>query len=235
MGKNTFKYINRHRKKDAVLLHGWASDSKIFDLLNINYNYIIVEDFDPFTFQKNLVNFLQNNNFRKISIFGWSMGGFAGADFATKYDYLIDDLILCSVKEKYEKKTIQQIKSLIRENKSAFLYKFFRDCFSEFEKKLGYYDWFRKNLQSSYLHFDVESLLIGLDYLENTCLETKKIESFRLKLIFGLADKIINAKEALSLKNELKNADFLVMENRGHIPFIELQGNLVDEGINFLR
>lgn len=215
---NKFKYINRHHKKDLVLLPGWATDHRIFEKLDIEYNYIVVEDFDPLSFSGQLVGFLQNNGFRKVSLFGWSMGGFAAADFAVKNSYLIDEIILVGVKERYDEKGIKKVKELLNENKRAYLYKFYRECFSGPEKES--FKWFKDNLMIKYLDLELPFLVDGLDYLAKSRLDTEALGRFKTRFVYGAGDKIVPAGEIIALKKMMPGSEFVFVEGSGHIPFL---------------
>lgn len=215
---NKFKYINRHHKKDIVLLPGWATDYRIFDRLDIEYNYIVPVEFDPDSLSYDLVQYLQNNDFRKVSIYGWSLGGFAGADFAVKKPYLVDELVLVGVKEKYDEKGIEKVKGLLLENKKAYLYKFYRDCFSSKDKEA--LSWFKEKLMADYLDlFENEKLLKWLDYLLATPLDLEALSKMKVRFVYGAADKIVPAAEIMSLKKKTPSAEFVFIENKGHLAF----------------
>lgn len=214
---NKFKYINRHQKNDIVLLPGWATDARVFENMDIGYNYIVPEDFEPFSFSENLISFLQDNGFRKVSLFGWSMGGFAAADFAVKNRYLADELILVGVKERYDGQGIEKVKGLISENKRAYLYKFFRECFAEKEKDA--YKRFKEDLMPGYLDQELSDLMSGLDYLARTPLDAAALEDIKVRFVFGAGDRIIPAAEVIALKKKMPRSEFVFVEGRGHAPF----------------
>jgi len=215
---NKFKYINRHHKKDIVLLPGWATDHRVFEKLDIAYNYIIPVEFDPDPLPYDLVQYLQNNDFRSVSIYGWSLGGFAGADFAVKYPYMIDEIVLVGVKEIYQREGVDKVKTLLSENKKAYLYKFYRDCFSAKDKDS--YAWFKGTLMADYLNsFDDEKLISGLDYLLAVPLNLKALAEMKVRFVYGAADKIVPAAEVMSLKNKIPSAEFVFVEDKGHFTF----------------
>jgi len=215
---NKFKYINRHHKKDIVLLPGWATDHRIFEKLDIAYNYIIPVEFEPDSLPYDLVQYLQNNDFRSVSIYGWSLGGFAGADFAVKYPYMVDEIILAGVKEKYQKEGIDKIKGLLSENRKAYLYKFYRDCFSAKDKDP--YIWFKETLMADYLSsFDEEKLIKGLDYLLNMPLNLEELGKMNPRFVYGAADKIVPAAEVMALKKKIPSAEFVFVDGKGHFTF----------------
>ncbi len=215
---NKFKYINRHQKKDIVLLPGWATDYRVFDRLDLEYNYIVPVEFYPDTLSSDLVQYLQNNGFKRVSLYGWSLGGFCGADFAVKYPYAADEVTLVGVKEKYKVDGIEKVKKLLSENKKAYLYKFYRDCF--FAKDKASYMWFKENLMRDYLeHFSEERLFKGLDYFLKTPLDIKNLQKVKLKLVYGAADKIVPAAEVMSLKDKIPSSKLFFVEDRGHFAF----------------
>lgn len=214
---NKFKYINRHHKKDIVLLPGWATDHRIFGKLDIEYNYIVPEDFDPSSFSGRLVGFLQDNGFRKVSLFGWSMGGFAAADFAVKNSYLIEEIILIGVKEKYDESGIEKVRGYLNENKRAYLYKFYRECFSGPEKEV--FNWFKDNLMAEYLDLELPRLMNGLDYLAKSRLDTGSLGRLKTRFVYGTGDKIVPAGEIMALKKKMPRSEFVFVDNSGHIPF----------------
>ncbi|MBU0880591.1 MAG: alpha/beta hydrolase [Candidatus Omnitrophica bacterium] len=72
-----FKLISTPGAKDTMLLiPGWATDYRIFNNLNIKYNYLLPVEFSPFMFSEDLLAAMKENGIKKISVLGWSMGGF---------------------------------------------------------------------------------------------------------------------------------------------------------------
>lgn len=213
-----FNYINRGKKKDIVLLHGWATDNRIFDLLDIDYNYILPLELDPQKFEQEMLDYMSKSDKPRVSLLGWSMGSFIAADFAVKYSDLIDKLILVSIKGKYDKNSIEEIKKKITESRKAYLYKFYLDCFSEGEEdKLK---WFRANLMRDYLEkFSVETLIAGLEYLSEAGLKIHGLNKLRPEIIYGMKDKIIPVNEIISLKQQMPDVKFTLIEGMGHLPF----------------
>ena len=79
------EFINRGYKENLVLVPGWATDWRIFDGLDLNYNYISLIEFSPLNFTDGLSQYLENKSINKVSMLGWSMGAFLAADFTVKY------------------------------------------------------------------------------------------------------------------------------------------------------
>ena len=154
-----FKFIDRGFKDLAVLIPGWAADYRIFGPLKLEFNYLLPLTFHPCTFEKDLLKTIRENNIDKVSLFGWSLGGFLASSFAARHKGLIDRLILVSIRKKYDKSKLLEIKTHLGKNKRGYLYKFYMQCFFKKESM----QWFRKNLLKTYseeldLGYLVESL-----------------------------------------------------------------------------
>jgi len=77
-----FKYLDRGSDKTIVLIPGWATDYRIFDSLNVKFNYLLPLDFSPDTFENVILNALEEKGIEKVSLFGWSLGAFLAAEFS---------------------------------------------------------------------------------------------------------------------------------------------------------
>lgn len=214
-----FNLLKRGFSKTLVLIAGWATDYRIFNTLNLEFNYLIAHRPSPFNFSEELLGILKENNLKKISLFGWSMGGFLAFDFATKYPEKIEELILVSVRRQYEKESIERIKTSLRKNRQGYLYKFYQDCFSEREKEAFF--WFKENLFKSYLReMKTDLLLEGLDYLLRARIGHELLKGLGLRFIHGKLDKIAPIEEIFQLTKSLPKARFISLQDRGHLPFL---------------
>ena len=218
-----FKLFNRGFKKTVVLIPGWATDYRIFNALELNYNYLLPIKYYPFNFEKELRELLSRESIDKISLFGWSMGGFLASDFAAKNPDRVDELILLNVQKKFKPHLLQDIKLKLKENKKAFLYKLYLNSFSE-EDKEGL-SWFKKHLLMSYIEeLRLEDLLSGLDYLSGTQINPGPLAGIKRIIIFhGALDKIASLNEAEQIKSELSQAEFICLPGAGHVPFFNRQ------------
>lgn len=219
MPKPIFKYLDRGQQKTIVLIPGWATDYRIFDSLNLKFNYLLPLDFSPSTFESSILNTLGEQGIGKISLLGWSLGGFLAAELSAKYPNLVEELILVSIRKKYKKKEIAGIKELLKKNKKGYLYKFYGQCFSE---KISL-SWFKKNLLKTYCEqFDLEYLLKTLDYLEKAQINTQELLGIeRIKIIHGESDEIAPIDEAREVQEAIAGAELITIKNSGHIPFLE--------------
>ncbi len=215
-----FKSFNRGFKKTIALIPGWATDYRIFNTLELNYNYLLPIECHPFNFAKELRESLDRESIDRISLFGWSMGGFLAADFASKNPDRVDELILLSVQKKFSPDLLEDIKLMLKKNKKAFLYRLYLNSFSEADKE-GL-TWFKQRLLMSYIdELKLEDLLCGLDYLSRTQINPESLAGIKKIIIFhGREDKIASFNEAQQIKSELSQAEFICLRGTGHVTFL---------------
>lgn len=215
--QSKFKLVERGFEKSLVLVPGWASDYRIFDSLDLEYNYLLPEEFDPFGFENSLKEFLMQRSLSKVSMFGLSLGGFVAAEFAAMNPGLVDELFLLSIRRRYNLKVLQDIELKLQKNRKAFLNKFYLAGFAKRDKE-GLI-WFKKNLLKRYLEgIKPEELLRGLDYLSSTYLKPESLSAIRkLKIFHGKMDAIAPVREAQVIKSYLPQAELICIENSGHL------------------
>ncbi len=214
-----FKYLDRGSDKTIVLIPGWATDYRIFDSLNVKFNYLLPLDFSPDTFENVILNALEEKGIEKVSLFGWSLGAFLAAEFSTKHPNLIEELILVSIRKKYKQEEITGIGELLKKSKKGYLYKFYGQCFFKQENL----SWFKKNLFKIYCQdFDIKYLLKTLDYLKKAKINTQGLAGIeRIKIIHGERDEIAPIDEARGVQERIAGSQFLTIKDSGHIPFLE--------------
>lgn len=222
----SLKYIERGEKGTAVLIPGWASDYRIFASLDIKFNYLLPLGFSPLHFEKSLLRALRRYKIAKISLLGWSLGGFWAAEFAAKYTDLIDELILVSIRKRYRAPELARIESRLRKNKKQCLYEFYSRCFYSQDRL----HWFRKNLLKSYCReLDLDYLSATLDYLKDRKINPQALRGImKIKIIHGEFDRIAPLVEAIDIKNSLPRAKFIRLRRTGHMPFLRTDfGNYI--------
>jgi pimeloyl-[acyl-carrier protein] methyl ester esterase len=214
----TFKFLDRGENSSLVLVPGWASDWRIFDSLDLPFNYLLPLDFSPFTFQEGLLSAIGEYGLRKLSLLGWSLGGFLAAEFDAKYGSYVEELILVSVRRKYPIEDLETIKAYLLKNKKGYLNKFYSRCFHEEPD----WDYFRKKFARRYCEeMKLDSLIGGLDYLARAQIRIEPLEKIgKIKIIHGEFDRIVPPDEARELANKLPRAEFIIIKNSGHIPFL---------------
>jgi len=218
-----FKYIDRGYRNTLVLIPGWATDHRIFEFLDLKYNYILPLNLSPFNFCGRLSEELKGAGIEKVSILGFSLGGFIAVEFARKYPEFIDELVLVSIREKYSKKDISQVRSLVSESKEAFLYKFYSQCIPDKEQ----FKFFKQNLLKYYFYkLTPHCLDEALTYLEAGSIKPAALEKVkRVRIMHGERDEIAPLAEALNIKGRLEAAEFILLKDTGHLPFLKKDFN----------
>jgi len=219
--KTKFRYINREHKRTIALIPGWASDHRIFNALRLDFNYLVPVTFSPSSFVNDLETALLDNKIKKLSLLGWSMGGFLAAEFAAKNKDLMEYLILVSVRKKYPEQEINKVKRSISRNKIGYLYKFYKACFINNEEMA----WFKKNLFKEYCrNINTDELMAGLRYLYSTDMRLVDFKNPPFKTIFihGEKDTIAPIREAEDVKAHLQNAAFVHVDRAGHMPLFKV-------------
>ena len=216
---NRFDYIDRGEARTLVLIPGWASDSRIFTGLDLSYNYLAPENLSPFDFKESLMDAIEERGIKKISLFGWSLGGFLAQEFAMEYPDLIDRLILVSVRKGYKEEELSEIRKNLKRSKEGYLYKFYSQCFSSAHNL----SIFKRGLLKSYLKaFSLEELLDSLDYLGSQRIDTVFLNGLKdIKIVHGRHDRIAPIEEAIEIARIVEGAELKIVEGAGHIPFLE--------------
>lgn len=215
-----FKFADRNEKQYLVLIAGWAFDCRIFNSLDLPYNYCFFEGDSIASFEDQMKKLLQEKGIEKISIFGFSQGAFAASLFAAANPDKVSELILVGLRKKYDEKDLQNIKNHLAKNPSAFLYRFYKDCFSQDEKET--YLLFKRTLLKDYLaRLSAAQLAEALNWLSRQQITPKSLEKIKkIKIVHGTEDAIAPFSEAEDIARSLPQAHFIVFENTGHLPFL---------------
>lgn len=211
---NKFEYIDRGYQNSIVLIPGWANDYRIFETLDLKFNYLVPLKLSPPTFEDDLLAVLRNKKISRIRLLGISMGGFMAAQFAFRHPDSIEEIVLASIRKKYKQEEIQEVRKNLTKAKDTFLYKFYKMCFSKDD--IGR---FNKNLFKSYSkEFDLSNLLKDLDYLENAEIKPEQLTATKkINIIHGEHDRIAPIEEALDIKKKIPHAKFVCVKGAGHI------------------
>ncbi len=226
--KSEFKFVDRGFKETIVLIPGWATDYRIFSRLELNYNYLLPVKFHPFVFIEALLKQLDASGIEKVSLFGWSLGGFLANDFSLANPERVNKLILISVCNKFNPHKLEVIRERILKNKKAYLHKFYIDCF--FPNSQSGYVWFKDNLLKDYLkETALEDLAAGLDYFLQSAIAVESLSLIKnVKIFHGAKDKIVSLKESaqtwgqffLDNRQSVSKIEFISLSESGHIPFL---------------
>lgn len=202
-----------------VLVPGWASDYRIFDSLDLNFNYLIPFFCSPFDFERKLLKVIRDNKISRLSFFGWSLGGLLAANFSAKFPQIVDKLILVGIRNKYPAIQLAEIRNFLKRSKKGYLSRFYSQCFSNQKTSLK----FRKGLMKDYLKdLDLSFLLEGLNYLEQTEIDVSGLRVLnQVVIIQGENDKIVPLAEVKDIKDNLPQAEFILVKGAGHAVFLE--------------
>lgn len=217
--RSEFKFLDRGFGKAMALLPGWATDHRIFSRLELDYNYLVMQNPGVSFFVQDLNNALRENRIEKISLFGYSMGGFLALDFAEKYPGKIEELNLVGIRKKYREDELDGVRRNLEKNKRAFLTGFYRDCFSDLDEGRL---WFKNGLLRSYIEeMPLDELLDGLDYLQGASIRPEAINTLgNVRIFHGEEDRIAPFEEARALALLAPRARFIPLPKMGHIPFL---------------
>ena len=218
MNSTDFEFIDRGKPDSIVLIPGWATDYRIFNSLELAFNYLVPMHLSPYTFEESLVAALEDNNLSTISLFGWSMGGFLAYEFAVRNISLVDELILVGIRWKYKKEEIKAVEEALKARKKGYLNRFFSDCFCGNNVNES-----NKGLLREYCRdMELDYLLNTIDYLSKTEINAELLQQIqKITIIHGEKDRIAPIREAVEIKDAVNNARFILVEESGHIPFLE--------------
>lgn len=215
--KSEFEFRNRGFKDALVLIPGWATDWRIFDGLELDYNYLLATKLHASDFNRELLSQMDRHKISKVSVFGFSLGGFLAAEFACAYPEKIAKLILLGVRKCYDPQLLENIKRQILSARRTWLYKFYLNCFSKADAYSR--EWFRKNLLKEYLNkLSLDELIRGLDYLAGHALNLQALAKVGdIRIFHGRDDMIAPVKEALEIKADLPQIKFTLLGDKGHL------------------
>lgn len=203
-----------------VLAPGWATDSRIFARLQPALPDALTIDATPSEFEAKLLNLMAEKALGRISIMGWSIGGYLAADFALRHPLRVDRLFLLGVRNKYPAPQIEQVRRMVKRNAKAYLTRFYAECFAETESEAR--DWFTRNLLRDYLaQNSTENLLAGLDYLSQAEIPPGKLAQIQnVTFVHGTKDRIAPIGDVVCLQPQMPRHGFIFIENGGHAVFL---------------
>jgi pimeloyl-ACP methyl ester carboxylesterase len=189
--------------------------------IHLPYNTILPTHIRPETFADDLHHWLNENDRQNVSLLGWSMGGFLAADFAKEFPSQVNELFLLSVRQTFDKQSLNSIKELLQKDRRVYLYGFYTQCFRHCPSTQ--LSQFKRSLFKPYIEtMDLEDLLHGLDYLANTTIDTTALSAISSVHFFhGMLDEITPIIEAQTLASQITSATFRTFPDLGHIVFYD--------------
>jgi len=214
-----FKFVDRGFGRSILLIPGWATDCEIFGRLDIPYDYLLPEGAAGHAEEtgKAVEALPEQVRARGIDILGWSMGGYIAADIFTARPAIFDRLILVSMRQRYDKSGLDDVRSFVKRSRAAYLKRFYGGLFSDGED--ADIAWFKESLLKKYTGDTAAlGLFEGLDYLAQAELKAELLNDPKVTLVHGDRDVIAPIGEASSMSARMPLAKFIVIKGAGHLP-----------------
>lgn len=207
-----WQYERRDGGRPVVLLPGWATDARIFGGVDLPGD--VIRPRGLLTGEiSSLTEFLQGHGCPPVTLLGWSLGGFAAADFARQHPALVERVVLVGIRRRYPATQLEEMRRALRQDRARCLAGFYRQCFLPAQREA--YRRFRATLEPAYLaEFAEAELLEGLDYLATAALEPATLPS-SVVMVHGAQDIIAPPAEARWLAEDA-GVDLHVLPGAGH-------------------
>jgi len=215
-----FRFVDNRAAKHLVVVPGWAFDHRIFAGVDLPYNYHVFDGPSISSLADEARELVSELDVQKVSLLGWSKGGFAVCEFAGKHSELVEEVFLAGVRRRYDSKELEAMRKTLVKNRAACLKRFYRRCFAK--EEMPQYQWFKATLLEDYLEtMSAEQLVRDLDWLGQVEIhpeDLKKIET--VKFIHGAADAIAPVEQVRALAEALPQSQLITFEQTGHMPFL---------------
>ena len=212
-----WRYHARGGRRTIVLLPGWATDARIFAELGGDYNLIAPRGMLT-SAPDGLADFLAGLDAAPVVLLGWSLGGYAAADFACRYPDLTARVILVGIRPRYPVEQIDTMRQAIARDRASCLTSFYRQCF--FPGQRSEYRLFQTTLEPAYVAaWGADELLAGLDYLAEASLTPASMPPRPTELVHGAGDVIAPLSEARRL-GEAAGVPVHVVADAAHAVFL---------------
>ncbi|MCX7744389.1 MAG: alpha/beta hydrolase [Flavobacteriales bacterium] len=243
-----FQEINTSYSPTILWLHGFCEDHQIFTALihsmQVNARHILPDlpgygkskpkenfDFSMESFAQCVLEMLNVLNIQQVHCIGHSMGGYICLELAKKYPSLIHSLTLfhstASADSAQKKENRNRTIDIVKKDLNLFLREFHQNLFYD-KNKIRFQstiEQIRKNAASFLTADTVINTLKGLRD-RNDSTDFLKHRTFPLNYIIGRYDPILPANEIIEQAKQLK-ASYTVLEDSGHMGFIEEQENVI--------
>lgn len=215
--------------KDLVLLHGALGSSNQLEplaaILSNHFNVHLMNldghggkdipgKYSIDRFIENLIGFMNDHSLDKVSIFGYSMGGYVAIKAAAKYPDRISSIVTLGTKFNWTPETAaKEVKMLDAE---------------KIEEKVPK---FAERLKSLHAPLDWREVLRGtanmmIDLGNGKGLTDEEIKSVKIPVLIGIGeqDQMVSIEESRRVADILPNGKLMVFEDFQHpIEKIELQ------------
>lgn len=210
-------FIYKDRGYDEVMafLPGWAMGYEIFLELDLPYNYLLLENWNPWTVGSELKHYMAEHSISSIDLFGFSMGGFCVFEII-KSDLLpIKKVIFAGIRNHYPPAMIEEVKGHILHNKKAYLSRFYSQCFYQRKNFIRY-----KELCKAFMEkFSESGLIQGLDYLASHSIQFDEIPNNYHSFLYHGSEDLIAPLGEIPAFDPVK---IFFIPHAGHLFWLEI-------------
>lgn len=206
--------------RTVVLLPGFATDGRIFSGLALECNRIVPRAGSATGAADGLAETLRVRRPGGVTILGWSLGGFAAAEFALLHPDLVDHLVLVGIRRRYGREELARMRDSLERDKAACLAEFYAQCF--FAARKEDYRRFRAELLPVYVReMEPAALEKGLSYLAASEIRAEALPPCRITLVHGERDAIAPVSEVRELAAQAPRVALHVLPSAGHAAFLD--------------
>jgi pimeloyl-ACP methyl ester carboxylesterase len=205
--------------RTAVLLPGFATDHRIFEGLFPDDDRIVPGTVGASRVADGLAAFLREAAAGPVTVFGWSLGAFAGAAFAAAHPERVSRLVLAGARRRYDRAGLDRFRRSLESDRESCLRDFYQQCFLPAQRAA--YRRFRERLLSAYLReMDAGKLFEELEVLYASEIRPEKLPPGPVTFLHGAQDLIAPVAEARALAAEVPGATLHVLPDGGHAAFL---------------
>lgn len=226
-----------HHQLDALPTHirGIAIDVRGHGASTIGHGYFSVD-----VFAKDLLVFIEKLGLKKVVLCGISMGGYIALRTQQLAPETVIGLVLADTNSEADSneakiKRFDTIQSVLKYGRRTFAIGFVKNVFAEENIARRWEE--VELIRSSIRRNDVRSICATLLALASRTDTTDSLKHIPYKclVIRGAEDKLMSEGQAVLLKNEIPDAELLIMQQCGHLPNLEDPQNFNIALINYLE
>lgn len=176
------------------------------------------QEFSIDLFTQNTVGYLKKNGLAKVSIFGYSMGGYVALNLAKKHPNLVDKIITLGTKFDWsEESAAKEVKLLNPDKIEAKV-----PAFANYLQKVHEPNNWKEVLNKT------ADLMLDLAVGKKFSTEDFKSINHKVLLTVGDKDTMVSQEETKAIANLLPNSEFKLLEGVEH-PIEKLDAKTVSE------
>jgi pimeloyl-ACP methyl ester carboxylesterase len=206
--------------KHLVIVPGWGFDHRVFAGLDLPCDHHVIDGRSTSSPTDGIRQFVSELGAGKVSMLGWSRGGFAVCEFAREHPELVEEVVLVGMRRRYDRAELEDMRRRLNKSRTACLKRFYRRCFAK--EEMARYQWFKRTLLEYYLEtMPAEQLIGDLDWLGQAEIRPEALGQIeKVRFVHGTADAIAPIEEAIDLVESLPQAQLIPFEQAGHMPFL---------------